>query len=187
MRELPQRKPNRLIDYNYAQNGAYFITICTKDHLNLFATINGTTTAVGAATCRPYTCHPHISPPHIELSDIGQIVDLSINNIPQKYSCVSVNTYVIMPNHLHMILIIEKDNGRQNNSGRQVAAPTVTVQTIIGHLKRFVSMQCGFSVWQKSFHDHIIRDDLDYRRIAQYIADNPYKWTEDCYFKRTSL
>ena len=102
-----------------------------------------------------------------------------------------------------MILVIENDDGRQGltthvsgvreKHGRQVAAPTnspaqpppatTNIQTIVGHLKRFVSMQCGYSVWQKSFHDHIIRDEDDYRRIAEYIENNPQTWTEDCFYR----
>jgi hypothetical protein len=79
-------------------------------------------------------------------------------------------------------LVIENNNGPPTNNGRQVAAPT-SVQTIIGHMKRFVSMQCGYSVWQKSFHDHIIRDENNYRLIVEYIESNPQNWTEDCFYR----
>ena len=78
-----------------------------------------------------------------------------------------------MPNHMHMIL-------QFSTGGRQVAAPTLSL--VVGNMKRAVSMDIGFSLWQKSFHDHIIRDDGDYARIARYIDENPSKWEEDCYF-----
>jgi hypothetical protein len=77
--------------------------------------------------------------------------------------------------------ITDNDDGRYEEHGRQVAAPT-TVQTIIGNLKRFVSIQCGYSVWQKSFHDHIIRDEAEYQRIWQYVDENPALWNEDMYY-----
>jgi REP element-mobilizing transposase RayT len=131
MKELPKRKPNRLIDYDYSREGAYFVTICSKERENLFGTV-----IVGVATCHPY----------VKLSDIGQAIDIAINNVSQIYPSVSVDIYVIMPNHLHMVLVINNDDGRYEEHGRQVAAPT-TVQTIIGNLKRFVSIQCGYSVW----------------------------------------
>jgi REP element-mobilizing transposase RayT len=166
LKELPVRKPNRLKGYDYSQNGNYFITVCAKERLELFATIN-----VGAATCRPHVC----------LSNVGQIIDISIKNIPQKYPYTSVNTYVIMPNHLHLILII---NNTDENNGRQVAAPTKMVNMIIGHLKRFVSIQCGYSVWQKSFHDHIIRNENEYKQIAEYIENNPERWRDDCFYPK---
>jgi REP element-mobilizing transposase RayT len=171
---FPKRKPNRLEDYDYSLDGAYFVTICAKNHMEIFAKIN-----VGAAICRPrsYTnCRQNTElkengSPYVQLSRIGYTIDEAINNIPTKYPLVFVDIYVIMPNHVHMILVLE--------NGRQVAAPTVSVQTIIGHMKRFVSMRCGFTVWQKSYYDHIIRNENDYREIAEYIEGNPQRWTED--------
>ena len=158
MKEFPQRKPNRLKDYDYSHDGAYFVTICAKDRENLFGTV-----IVGAAICRP------CSSLYVELSDIGYTIDVAINNIPRKYPLVFMDTYIIMPNHVHLILVIDNLRSAQfhrqvADNGRQVAAPT-TVQKIIGHMKRFVSMQCGYSVWQKSFHDHVIRNEEEYQKI----------------------
>jgi REP element-mobilizing transposase RayT len=161
MKKSPTRKPNRLRGYDYSQNGAYFITICTKNRAELFGEIN-----VGAAICRPT----------IQLSNAGKMVDESIRKIPQIYSCASIEAYVIMPNHVHLILSLNQTNGRQ------VAAPTtVSVCDIIANMKRAVSIHIGFSPWQKSYHDHIIRNEQDYNRIAEYIANNPTKWQNDCF------
>jgi len=148
-----------LRNYDYSQNGAYFITICAKDRAELFATIDN---SVGAATCRP--C--------LELFDIGRVIDIAISHISQAYPCVRVDKYVIMPNHVHMILIIDRSDGRK------IVAPTI--QTVIGQMKRAVSIQCDASVWQKSFHDHVIRNEEDYLGIAQYIETNPDQWEKDC-------
>jgi len=67
-------------------------------------------------------------------------------------------------------------------SGRQNAAPTLS--QIIGQWKRAVSINAGFSLWQKSFHDHIIRSEAEYQRISQYIDQNPARWAEDEYYTK---
>lgn len=112
---------------------------------------------VGAATCRP------------NLSKIGSVVKTAIVQIPEHYPAVSVDKYCVMPDHIHMILSINTDE-----DGRQIAAPTVS--TVVGHMKRWVSMQLGHSIWQKSFYDHSIRNQQDYDEIWQYIENNPLKY-----------
>ncbi len=155
MNKLPKRKNNRLLTYDYKTGGYYFITICSRDRRPLFSRIT-----VGAAICRP---------PYVELTPIGKIIETAIREIPAHYDGVTAGHYVIMPNHIHLLLCLETD-------GRQVAAPTV-----IGHLKRAVSARVGYTVWQKGFYDHIIRDERDYLIHLQYIENNPAKWTEDPY------
>ena len=162
MNELPQRKPNRLKDYNYSQNGAYFVTICAKDRLELFATID-----VGAAFCRP--C----------LMQAGEIIENEISTLSRTYEGVFVDCYVVMPNHVHMIIAIA-GMWQHEASGRQNAAPTIS--RMMNQWKRAVSTKIGYSVWQKSFHDHIIRNEEDYIRIAEYIENNPVNWEEDCFY-----
>ena len=164
MRELPQRKPNRLRGYDYSQCGAYFITVCAKDRHELFGSIS----LVGADTIRP------------QLSDIGMIVENAVLRIPQIYNNVTIDCYVIMPNHVHIIIFIANND----NGGRMISAPTLP--KIIGYFKQNVSRTAGFSPWQKSFHDHIIRNDKDYIHIAEYIENNPAKWKEDCFYTSSS-
>jgi len=158
MDEKPKRKPNRLKNYDYSQDGAYFITVCTKDHEELFGNIT-----VEAAFCLR------------QLSDIGALVEIEISRLDQTYEEVSVDSYVIMPNHVHMIITICGGNRRQD------AAPT-SISRTINQWKRAVSMKVGFSPWQKSFHDHVIRNQEDYNRIAEYIENNPARWAEDRYY-----
>jgi REP element-mobilizing transposase RayT len=158
MNELPKRKPNRLKNYDYSQSGYYFITICIKDRHELL----WVPTPVGARIARP------------PLSDIGKIVNKAIENIPNIYKSVTVDKYVIMPNHMHLILIIA------DNHGRAMRAPTIS--TVINQMKGYVSKQTGYPVWQKLFHDHVIRNETDYLRIWQYIDKNPINWKEDCFY-----
>lgn len=165
--ELRQRKKNRLEGYDYGRSGYYFITICANERAEFFWDASAMR-SVGADIIRP------ISP---TLSQYGGFVETAIRDIPKHYTGVSVDKYVIMPNHIHMILSLPV------KSGRMISAPTKAIPTIVGQMKRVVSQKAGFPIWQKSYHDHIIRNDADYRRIWEYIDSNPAKWREDCYYK----
>ena len=175
MNELPKRKHNRLTGYDYSQSGAYFITICARNKTKLFGTIPIT---VGADTIRP--------PGTIrtQLSATGIIVENAILKIPQMYTGVSIDCYVIMPNHVHMIVVISNnDDGRilSDGCGRIISAPTSSsISKIIGYFKQYASRIAGFSLWQKSFHDRIIRNDDEYNHIYEYIKNNPLLWDRDC-------
>jgi len=161
--EKPQRKNNRLLNYDYSQNGAYFITVCTKDKQHIFGKI------VGARIARPNECTVKI-----KLSETGKIVNDGINNIEAIYKTICVDKYVIMPNHIHMILVV--------NNGRAMRAPTIS--TVINQLKGYITKQTGYSIWQKLFHDHIIRNEQDYLNIWEYIDTNPHKWQLDKYYSQ---
>ena len=153
------RKPNRLKGYDYSQNGCYFITICVKDRRELFWR-----PSVGARIARP------------QLSDIGEVARGAIENIPLIYKSIMVDKYVIMPNHIHLILLIS------DNHGRAMRAPTIS--TVVNQLKGYVSKQIGYSIWQKLLHDHIIRNNADYLDIWKYIDENPVRWHEDCFYPK---
>jgi len=102
--DLPKRKPNRLREYDYSTPGAYFITFCTKDRKNLFWE------NVGASIARPQD---------VQLSSCGKLADHAIQQIPIRYPSISVDQYVIMPNHIHLLLQINAED-----SGRAMLAPT---------------------------------------------------------------
>ncbi len=160
--DLPKRKPTRLKNFDYSSQGAYFVTICTHNRKNILSDIVG-----GGAHDAPKTV----------LSDTGKIAQkyiLSTNNIPE----ITVEKYVIMPNHIHLILAVNNINGTSR-------APSPT-NSIISHavstLKRFVNKEVGQNIFQRSFHDHIIRDQNDYLKIWEYIENNPQKWKEDCFY-----
>ena len=154
---METRKQNRLIEYDYSQDGYYFITICTAERRKLLCDIS-----VGANCVRPKTV----------LTEIGKIVDENILRLNGVYETVRVDKYVVMPNHIHVILVIQ--------NGRTQFAPTIS--RIMKQLKGKITKQVGFCIWQKSFYDHVIRDEKDYLRIREYIENNPAKWAEDKYY-----
>jgi len=91
------------------------------------------------------------------------------------YPAISVDHSVVMPNHIHLLLQINTDT-----DGRPMVAPTISI--IVQQLKGVITKQIGQSVWQKLFHDHVIRSEADYLKIWEYIDNNPIKWEEDCFY-----
>lgn len=158
--DLPKRKPNRLREYDYSQPNAYLITICTKDKRKVFWD------SVGASIARP---------DYLPLSVNGKIAEEAILNIPKYYPMISVDNYVVMPNHIHLLLQIHTDE-----NGRAMLAPTIS--KVVQQMKGYVTKRIGISVWQKLYHDHVIRGKADYLEIWNYIEGNPSKWEEDCFY-----
>lgn len=160
----PIRKDLRLKNYDYSYSGYYFITICTQYNQCIL--------------CRGEQCSPE-GTINFRLSQIGETVDIAINSIEKNYPVIRIDKYIIMPNHIHLIIVI--NNSR---SGRVLLAPTVpTISRVVQQLKSYVTKQVGYSIWQKSFHDHIIRDEISYKEICEYIDLNPLKWKLDKYYR----
>ena len=158
---LPKRKKNRLDDYDYSQNGAYFITICTRNHKEILCKI------VGDGAC---------DIPQINLSYFGKIADKYIRIMNSKYENICIPKYVIMPNHIHLIIRI---NDVKETVRRQAPNPTnAIVPKFISLFKRYCNQEIGEKIWQRSYYDHIIRDQNDYNEIWEYIENNPKKWIE---------
>jgi REP element-mobilizing transposase RayT len=147
---LPKRKPTRLKQFDYSQNGYYFITICTHKKQKILCDIVG-------------------DDAHIVPSQCGIIVEKYISNIP------GIDKYIIMPNHIHLII--------QNYNGTMWASsPTQSISQKIKSFKTLVTKEIGHNIFQRSFHDHIIRGEKDYLKIWNYIDTNPQKWQQDCFF-----
>ena len=107
-------------------------------------------------------------------SFIGEMAQNHIQQVATHYQSVHVDKYVVMPNHIHMILCLHCDG--QNN-----------VQQVIGQFKAGVTREVRklypeIQIWQRSFHDHVIRSQADYERIWLYIEGNPQRWVEDCFY-----
>lgn len=181
MDELPKRKNTRLKGFNYSSVGCYFITICVKDKRDMLGRV-----VVGAASGRP-DAPP--SQPRMELSRYGKITKSWICGISEKYPDVTIENHVIMPNHIHMILSI-KEAGAQSGmgNGRPDAAPTAAVGRIIGYFKYQTTKEIDINgFWQRSYHDHIIRNEQEYHKIWNYVDENPIRWATDCYFVENTL
>ena len=153
-KELPKRKSTRLKHFDYSKNGAYFITICTQGRKNILSAI------VGEGSPLP------------QLSKYGEIMDAWIRKLPNQYPHISVDHYVIMPNHLHIMVIISADE-----YGRPQVAPTV--ERMVKQFKGAVTKKIGASIWQKSYMEHVIRNKEDYETRSNYIYENPLRWYYD--------
>ena len=156
-KELLKRKDVRLKNHDYSASGGYFLTICTLERRNYFWE------NVGATIGRPQD---------VILSQYGHIVNEAINNIPLIYPALYVDCYVIMPDHIHLILIIRADE-----YGRPMVAPTIS--RVVQQLKGYITKRIGRSIWQKLFVDHVIRNREDYEEHVKYIYDNPIRWQND--------
>ena len=155
--ELPKRKSTRLKNYDYSQNGYYFITICTHKKQKLLCDIVGE----GLRAL-----------PTIKLTKIGEVVSHSIEYI-NSYDSISIDKYIIMPNHVHLIIKIQA-GGRGD--------PPLQLYDVIGRFKSFTNNKYDGTLWQRSFHDHIIRGERDYQKIWQYVDSNAQKWEQDCFY-----
>lgn len=156
--ELEKRKPLRLKGQDYSQAGYYFVTICVKERKHLLGRCVGADVLIG---------------PQIELSQYGKTVEDILSQMP------NVDQHVVMPNHIHVIFAIPAQTEEANGPMR-TSAPTIP--GLVRYLKRMVTQQCGQPIWQRSYYDHIIRNEADYLRIWDYIDTNPAKWEEDEYY-----
>ena len=162
--DLPKRKPTRLKEFDYSAPGAYFITICVKDRKNLLSEI------VGDGV---------FDVPQNILTKYGEIAEEYINQMNEFYDYLSVDKYAIMPNHIHLILFVTDS---ENGTSRTPSPTNSVVSKFISTFKRFCNKEFGENIWQRSYHDHIIRGEKDYRNIWEYIDTNVQRWELDCFY-----
>jgi len=166
---LPKRKPTRLKGYDYSQNGAYFITICTHGKKYLLSNIVGAIHEL----------------PENKLTQYGECVEQIIGILPDRFD-VSIPKYVIMPNHIHLIIEIINDNKERAIHELPLQNNRSVIDKIVGFLKMNVSKKMHNKypdkIWQRSYHDHIIRGEKDYQKIWKYIDTNVIKWEMDCFY-----
>lgn len=148
--DVPKRKSPRIPCYDYSTPNYYFITICTANKKCIFG-----------------------KPGY--LNRFGKIVEDCLLKIPVINPAVSIDKYVIMPNHVHVIMVI-------NGDGCQKSIPQIVGQYKMTVTKKIRSLVPEKEVWQRSFHDHIIRNQERYELIWMYIENNPIKWEDDCFF-----
>jgi len=158
------RKLNRMPGFDYSQPGYYFVTICTKDRIEYFGDVKDE---------------------EMILNNYGRVVQKQWLWLQKQYQYVKLDKYIIMPNHLHGIIFFDY----LNNVGtrRALSLQEIKIKSlseIIGAFKTTSSkmihkMELYEFQWQRSFYDHVIRDEDDLARIRQYILDNPLKWHLD--------
>jgi len=177
----------RLQKWDYGWNGKYFITIVTKNRVHYFGEIDANK--------------------NMHLSESGKIAEKYWHEIPAHFPFIILDEFIVMPNHIHGIVFIDKKRDDGQNDGRDKACLVSTSTTILqspgqkrfrnpgknnissifGSYKSVVSNNAHkinpeFD-WQSRFHDHIIRDDTELNRIRYYIRNNPKKWIDDKFNK----
>ena len=175
----------RLQTWDYSYNGAYFITICTQNRHHFFG---------------------HIQNQEMQLSEIGKFAEQYWYEIPNHFPMVELGNFVVMPNHVHGILIIDKINDESFSESvetRQCLVSTIhsntiigssrfqnqgknTISSIVGSYKSIVAkisrqINPNFG-WQSRFHDHIIRNSKSFENIQNYIEQNPLKWNDNRFY-----
>ena len=156
---LPKRKHPRLDHYDYSTAGAYFITICTQGRRCLLSRIVGR----------------GLAPAEIQYTLYGQIAQEQLLLLEQRYPSLKIDQYVIMPNHIHAIILL-KDTAEDSQCP--------TIMDIVCAYKSLTTRQCKKvkpidKVFQTSFYEHVVRGREDYNEIAEYIVNNPKKWELD--------
>jgi len=168
-----KRKSIRLPDYDYSRPGVYFITICTNDRTCVLGVINNG---------------------RVKLNRLGQLVDSCWNRIPEHHKNVQLDQYVIMPNHLHGILLfLDKDEGAagcapttDSTMGPRVKLKPGSLSVIIRSFKSSVTKMVRETdsswagpFWQRSYYEHVIRNETDMKQVREYIVTNPLRWSID--------
>jgi len=171
MNPMPLRKRKNSLrhpGYDYTTNGAYFVTICTHHRLNYFGAIEQQ---------------------EMILSPLGKIVEERWLSLPTHHPTVELDVFVVMPNHFHGIVILQ--TGMTGHAPtRQFSRPiSNSISTIVGSFKASVTRTIKrlpnapeFPIWQRNYHDHIIRNHREYETIATYVEHNPALWEQDRFF-----
>ncbi|BDQ03153.1 transposase [Ignavibacterium sp.] len=149
-KEYPQRKRNRLREFDYSNDGYYFITICVDEMVNCFGKVESS---------------------DVILNDYGKVIKTILTGLSTKYKCCEIDYYIIMPNHIHFIMIIDNSNKNLTCSVPKIVGAFKSVTTIEIHKMGLENFK-----WQRSYYDRIIRNESKLFYIRQYIEQNPLRW-----------
>ncbi len=167
MDNLPKRKRLRLKHYDYSQQGLYFLTICCQHHFCYFGSISNN---------------------EMQLNDAGLMIAKWYSKIPDKFTNFAIHDYVVMPNHFHCILEIgqsETTVGHLNPTLPSVVQwfKTMTSNDYIKNVKTNNWQRFNKKLWQRSYYEHVIRNEQNHEKIVDYIQYNPQKWENDKYYQ----
>lgn len=159
------RKLQRLKGWDYSQNRLYFVTVCTQNKVNVFGKVkNG----------------------KLILNNAGQMVSAKLIEASTVHTDILVDKFIVMPNHLHAMLWPQSGTTRRSFpttvSEYVQRFKTLTTKLYIDGVKKGIYLPFNKKLWQKSFYDHIIRDENDYLNHWRYIEENPMRWYEDRYW-----
>jgi putative transposase len=164
-RRQGHRRLTRLKEYDYSQPGAYFITICTKKRECLFG---------------------EIEDGQMRINDLGEIVQLSWLDLPRHYLNLQLDAFVIMPNHVHGIIVVEDVGAGLKPAPTVLENKKYPLSEIVRAFKTFSSKGINKlrnmprkPVWQRNYYEHIIRKDESLNKIREYIETNPLRWALD--------
>ena len=181
--EIPQRKQNRLSEYDYGQEGAYFVTLCTQNRSRLFQM----ELPVGNGKRHDTQVVPYGAIPdgvgggngttHRLCPTAGNaIIHKWVQETENKFPNIAIDKYVIMPDHLHLIVTIKERHAGRSLPDVMRFFKTMTTNEYIRGVKDGTLTPFDGKLWQKSYYDHVIRNQQDYNEIWQYIENNPTKW-----------
>ena len=160
--DRPQRKHPRLKEYDYSQNGYYYVTVCTEKNEPILSRVGR-----GLAPAEPCT---------VSLTAIGETIRQQLLALETRYPHVKIDRYIIMPTHIHVIISL---------SGAAGASPRPTLMDVMGTWKSLTTRLCnqsdgtpGRKLFQTSFYERVIRNEAEYREICHYMEENPAKWLE---------
>ena len=161
--EPPNRKSNRLSTHDYSSVGSYFITICVKERKQILSEI---------------ICDRE-NKTKIKLLSYGVVAEKYINRLNEFYDDVCVDEYIIMPDHIHLLITVLSGQSRTPvPTGSELTRDNrnSVIARFVGTFKRFCNKEYGENVWQSRYYDHVIRNQEDYNEKSEYIKYNAYKW-----------
>ncbi len=173
--DRPNRKRNRLDRFDYGEVGCYFVTLCTQNRASLF-TIEP---SVGNDLCVvPNEGLEGTAHRPFPATEQNQILHKWIRETQNKYKGINIDKYVIMPDHLHLIVTIKEQHAACSLPEVMQFFKTMTTNEYIRGVKKGTLLPFQGKLWQKSYYDHVIRNQQDYNEIWEYIEQNPIKWLE---------
>jgi putative transposase len=174
---MKNRKRNRKLGYDYSQDNLYFVTICVKDKMCCFGDV------------MIYNSNDCFQKEMI-LNEFGKIVEKQWLWLEEQYPYVKLHSFVVMPNHVHGILEIDsfRDGLRPVPKGIKIKSLSQLIGAFKTTSSKWIHL-AGFDnfSWQRSFHDHIIRNDISYEKISDYIDSNPQRWDTDVFFEKIKI